>query len=490
MLAEAAAETREQTPENYIFIDDIPEAYIERQIVRSAAEKLLETRRIESEQTGYDYIPVDALSTAAGVLEAEQTFGRDSEAYTEKWSALLLDCERLVGEWYRKNTSEYFGPARQVFDEHRQEFFSNGWSIRQMTENALVPITEDPEEEVRRVNERVEEATPHIVRSLGSLALGKGIVTISQCTDSAITSYDADMKAGRKHQGYRGYVPEIKKVMIRHIALDPDSNDRFQTQIGLPGDYLDHATFQIALKERGVDAAHMGKTELHGAQLLVDEDPIDFVKHLDTVGTREWCLAGQGKALFMGEVVPDSHPRDYEQFKHEALERKEAMKGWSETVALFVLDLAEEGFDRKKAPVHVENFVKNMLLNIAKKDETVAVQMFDEKTAEGLKQVALLESQGRYKEANELWQEVERKAPGGGSCGGGSCGLESVTIGSKEDKELRKKLGASESDTVVKDKERACKCGKKSIIYAYNQNKVIKLCESCGAREKKISKTA
>lgn len=481
----AVAETIEQTTENYIFVDDIPEAYAERQIVRSAAEKLLEARRIESEQTGYEYIPVDALSTAAGVLEAEQTFGQESEAYVQKWDALLLDCQRLVGEWYRKNTSEYFGPSRQVFNERKQEFFSNGWSIRQMTENALVPISEDSEEEQRRINERVEEATPHVVRSLGSLALGKGIVTISECTDSAINSYEADMKTGKKHQGYRGYVPEIKKIMIRHIVLDSDSNDRFQTQVGLPGKYLDHETIQIALKERGVDASGMGKTELHGSQLLVDEDPMEFVKHLDKVASVEWC-----KSIFMGEEVPDDFVKDYEKFKREALERKESMKGWSQTVALFVLDLARENFDRKKAPEHVENFVKNMLLNIAKKDESVAVQMFDEKTADGLKQVAYLEAQGRYEEANQLWQKVEQEAPGGGSCGGGSCGLESVETGSKEDKELRKKLGASDGDTIVKDKERSCKCGSKSIVYAYNENKVIKYCDACGAREKKISKAA
>lgn len=480
-MAVAAPEALEQ----YKLIDDIPKACAERQVVRGAAERLLESRRIEAQQTGHDYIPVDALSTAYGVLEAEQKSGTESEAYTKKWGALLLDCQRLVGEWYRKNTSEYFEPVRQEFNEHEQEFFSHGWSIRQLTENALVPITSDPEEEQRRINERVEEATPHIVRSLGSLALGKGIITISECTDSAIDAYEADMKAGRKHQGYRGYVPEIKKVMIRHIALDPDSHDRFQTQIGLPGTYLDHETIQIALGQKGVNASGMNKTRLHGSQLLVDEDPLEFVKHLDTVASEQWAVS-----IFMGEQVPDNFVKNYDEFKREALERKEAMKGWSETVALFVLDLAKEGFDRKKAPEHVENFVKNMLLNIAKKDETVAEQMFDSSTAEGLRRVADLEQQGRYEEAQQLWREVEKNAPGGGSCGGGSCGLEGVVSGSKEDKELRKQLGAEDGDTIVKDKERSCKCGSKSIVYAYNKNKVIKYCESCHVREKTFKKAA
>lgn len=478
-----------KTPE-YILVDDIPEAFAERLIVRHAAESLLESRRQQAAESDYVYESVDALSTAHSVLATERQSGCASDAYKEKWGGLLLDCERLVGEWYRKNTSEYFEPVRHQFDETTAEFYSHGLSIRQMTENALVPITEDKEEEARRVNERVEDATPQIVRSLGSLALGKGIVTISQCTDSAITSYQADMMTGNRHRGYRGYVPEIEKVMIRHIALDPDSNDRIETQIGLPGTYLKHEIFQSALADVGVDVSDMNKTELHGAQLLTDQDPFTLIKLLDETGTREWCLERQEKALFMGEVVSQDHPRDYEAFRREARERKEMLSGYAETVALFVLDLAKENYDRKKAPEHVENFVKNMLLNMAKKDESIAEQMFDSKTAQGLRTVASLEAQGRYTEANELWKVVEREAPGGGSCGAGSCGLEGVSSGTQEDKQLRKQLGASESDTLVKDKERACRCGSKSIVYAYNEQKVIKYCESCKAFEKTYTKTS
>jgi hypothetical protein len=474
-----------EKPPEYLLVDDIPEAHAERLVVRQAAESLLESRRQHSQEAGYIYESVDALSTAHTVLASERQYGCNSEPYQEKWSGLLLDCERLVGEWYRKNTAEYFEPVRQVFDADKAEFFSHGLSIQQMTENALVPIAEDAEEEARRVNERVEEATPHILRSLGSLALGKGIVTISQCTDSAITSYQSDLREGIKHRGYRGYVPEIEKVMIRHIALDTESSDRFETQIGLPGTYLSHEVFQIALTEKGVDVGTLDKTALHGAQLLVDEDPMEFVKHLDTVATAQWCTN-----IFMGEAVPDDHPKDYEAFRIEAHERKEMLAGYAETVALFVLDLAKENYDRKKAPEHVENFVKTMLLNLAKKDSSVAEQMFDSRTAQGLRDVAVLEAQGRFAEANELWRAVEQEAPGGGSCGAGSCGLEGVSAGTQEDKDLRKRLGASESDTLVKDKERPCRCGSKSIVYAYNERKVIKYCESCKAFEKTFSKAA
>lgn len=469
--------------ELYQFVDDLPGVYEERLFVRSAAWQLIEDRRQREQTMDAEYAPIDALSTANNVLFAESVYGKDSHEYQESWQGLLLDCERLVGEWYRKNTSEYFEPTRHIFNAEKGEYYSNGLSIRRMTENALVPIAEDPEEETRRVNERVEEETPRIVRSLGSLALGRGIVTISECTDSAIESYEADRKAGKKHRGYRGYVPEIRKLMIRHVTVDPETEDRYQTQIGLPGTYLDHETIQIALEEKGLDASSMGKTELHGAQFLADEDPMEFVKHLDAVASEQWATN-----IFMGEEVPDDFVKDYAAFKQEAKERKESLAGWSKTVALHVLDLAREGFDRKKAPAHVESFVKNMLLNIAKQDETVAEQMFDAKTAAGLKAVTALEARGLFDEANRLWKTVEREAPGGGSCGAGSCGLEGVLEGTKEAADLRKKLGADSGDKIVKDKERACRCGNKSIVYAYNKNKVNKYCESCGAFESKVTK--
>jgi hypothetical protein len=253
---------------------------------------------------------------------------------------------------------------------------------------------------------------------------------------------------------------------------------------------LDHETFKIALAERGIDATDMNKTALHGSQILANDDLIDFARHLDTIGTHEWSLNFVGQKLFMGEVVSIDHPSDYSAFRQEALQRQEELKGYAETVALFVLDLAEDNYDRRKAPAHVEEFVKDILMNLAKQDKTVAEQMFDEKTAERIQAVGILESQGHYAEAQQLWEETRAEAPGGGFCGAGSCGLEGVVAHSKEDQTLRKKMGADDTDTLVKDKERACRCGKKSIVYAYNKSKVIKFCESCGAHESKVSKAA
>ena len=132
--------------------------------------------------------------------------------------------------------------------------------------------------------------------------------------------------------------------------------------------------------------------------------------------------------------------------------------------------------------------MKDILLNVAKKDQTVAEQIFDEKTAQRLEEVGVLESQGRYREAQLLWEETRAEAPGGGFCGAGSCGLEGVSTATQEGKEISKKLQAESGDTIVKDKERACRCGKKSIVYAFNKHKINKLCQSCGAFESKTTK--
>ncbi|MEO6513707.1 MAG: hypothetical protein ABIR37_03395 [Candidatus Saccharimonadales bacterium] len=473
---------------DYRFVDSIPEVATERELVRNSAEALLEARR-HQHYAEHRPLPIDALSTAHEVLRTYRQFGAGSEEHHERSAALRLDCQRLVAEWYRKKKPEYFPPVRHVFDDEKEEFFSHGLSIRQMTENALVPLSNDPEEEARRVNERVEDATPQILRKLGKIALGEeAIVTFSECTDKAITDYGRDMYEGRSHAGYNGYVPEIEKIMIRMIRPDSASNDRFEEQVGVPGTYITHEVIQDALKRRGIDAAHLNKTGLHGAQLLVRDDLMEFVKLLDDEASEQWCTP-----IFMGEAVrdfsdnPDLFVKDYAGFRHEALARQRSLEAEVDTVAVFVLDLAEAHTDRRAAPALVEDFVKKLLLDLAKKDHSVAEQMFDTKTADGLRQVVQLERRGEYEQAFSLMQDIEQAAPGGGYCSGGSCGLESVDHRSDAGKSLASKLKAAAGDTIVKDKERACKCGSKSVVYAYNQRKVNKLCENCGAFESKVS---
>jgi len=445
-------------PTGYRLVDSIPEVATERESVRTEAWALMNQRRLEvppGVEAHQVFLPIDALSRGHKVLEAERIFGRGSPEHLEQLQGLLLDCGRLMAEWYRKKKPEYYAPLRHIFDESADAYFSHGLSIRQMTENALVPISNDSEEEGRRVNERVEDATPQILRrTLGKAALhGQVIRTASECTDKAIADHAEDQAYNRqaeklrletRHRGYSGYVPEIEKVMIRDIRLDEHSNDRFEEQIGLPGRYINHYVFQVALARRGVDVAYMDKTALHGAQILANDDLMDFVELLDTVASEEWCTE-----IFMGEAVPTGTVKDYAGFREEALRRQESLKDLTQTVATFVLDLEEEGVDRRLAPAMVEEFVKKLLLDLGKSDVVIAEQMFDAKTAKDLQEVARLESIGRPQQASELMQRVEKAAPGGGYCSGGSCGLETVDTSSESGKDMAEGVRAEPGDTVV-----------------------------------------
>ena len=460
----------------YISADTIPEIAEARARVRQYAWDLIGTREVQQVLAPDELPPViDALSTARFVLEAAE----GSPEYFHRREGLDKDCLRLVAEWFRKKRPEYFPPLVHDYDDQAQDFFSHGLSIRQMTENALRPVKDDSEEVERRVNESVENETPVIARGLGSFALaGYGIRTISECTDKAIKDYEFDMDNKRPHRGYGGYVPEIKKTMIRDIRIDEITGNRSQEQIALPGIYIDHYVIREALRRRGVTEGADDKTGLHGNQLFVQDDLMEFAALLDEVASAEWLVN-----VFMGEEVPTGFVKDYQGFREEALARQEGLKDLAKTVRNFILDLAMDGFDSKKAPSHVENFVKKLLLEEAKKDTVVAEQMFDEKTVVRLKEVVRLEEAGYHQEAFKLMQITEKEADGGGYCSGGSCGLESVDLNTEIGQEIKVKLKVKDGDTVVKDKERKCKCGAREVYYAYSPTEVKKYCGNCDAFE-------
>jgi hypothetical protein len=356
----------------YLLVDDIPEVYTARQEVRFAAEALLENRRqarAYGEATGDTPGPVDALSTADKVVWAKQMFGAYSSEYHEARQGLLLDSQRLVGEWYRKKTSEYFEPIKHTWNAELQDYISHGFSTGQITENGIIPMANDLEDEARRVNDKVEDATPKILMSLGCVALGEGVAlrTISQCTEQAKQAYEADMAAGRKYAGYKGYVPDADKLYIRDYTFDPVTADRYEEVVGLPGTYINDYVIREALRIKDVAAGHMDRTELQGAQFLAPDSLIDFVAHLDAVASEQWCTN-----IFMGEEVPADFVKDYARFQREALQRQEQLAGLGEVVAAFVVDLAEDGYDRTKAPAKVEAFVKMHLLELGKHDYKVA----------------------------------------------------------------------------------------------------------------------
>lgn len=66
-----------------------------------------------------------------------------------------------------------------------------------------------------------------------------------------------------------------------------------------------------------------------------------------------------------------------------------------------------------------------------------------------------------------------------------SCGL--ATIDDSTKRTLIPRLQAEANDNIILDAVRACVCGQKTIVYAYNLRKVNKLCLNCGAFESKES---
>lgn len=60
-----------------------------------------------------------------------------------------------------------------------------------------------------------------------------------------------------------------------------------------------------------------------------------------------------------------------------------------------------------------------------------------------------------------------------------SCGIQPVSVKSDEGSILASKLGAEKGDKIARDHVRVCKCGERTIVYAYTDVKVIKYCENC-----------
>ena len=460
---------------HYHNVEVFPELAEVRAQTRYEAWEIVDARQQQIQAGYHEDIPlaVDALSTAARVQDAGIKYGYDSAEYIDSHAGLVLDCHRLVTEWRRKNRPEYFPKIQHHFDDETGSYYSHGASVWVMTEDALTPSAHHEETE-RRVNERVEEATAMKLRALGGLAIGgpKRMRTVSECTDWAIEALQDNNETG-----YGGYVPEIQKLMVRDMIIDPATGSRFQEQMGLPGTFITHDVVQRALERRGVNARNLDKTQLHGTQLLVEDDLIDFVQLLDEVASEEWCTT-----IFRGEEVSADHPRDYGAIREEAVERQKLLADQSLMVADFVISLQETGTDPSKAPEIIEEFVKRMLLVVARDDTGAAIDMFDNKTAVGLQQVAYLQNRGQVIEALDLFNQVVTEAPGGGYCGAGSCGLEQASYDAPESDDI-KALGFDVKDTLLDKGGRKCKnCDKKLVVY--DLKKSMKGCLGCKATAK------
>ncbi len=501
------AAAAEQLTYNYVETPDetgrwfdaatIPGLKALRTAAHERAATTLEARMQQLRDGDYEAVPfdVDPLTTANRALQARNDYGSGSPEAVMAQESLVVDCSRLFAEAYRKNTWEYFAPLEQVYDQDLGSYVFKGYALNEMVAGGLTPIAE-PEEQTYRLQEAVEEATYVGIRQLGALALGNlvvldpvknlgenlTVITISQCADWAIKAHDHNPQAS-----HGGYAPEIRKLMIRGVRYSSGSDSRWQEQVGVSGRYITEDVISDALQSFGVVSGQSAtdKRAVRGTQLVGIEGQgvLDIVKKLDELASKRY-----GKTIFMGEVVADDTVRDYEQVPQLAAIRQAELDDSSRELSDYLLQLEADRVDHWQANLIVEAFVKKQLLAKVRNNPAAAAATFDHATAAGLQLVAQLQAAGNIAAAQQVMDRVERQAPAPSYCGAGSCGLEAVDSQSVSGKALAEKLKAGDNDKIVKDKERACKsCKTKSVVYAYNDHKVNKLCQKCGAFESKTT---
>ena len=466
-------------PANYYPVAQIAEIAEARAVAGEYAGRLLGGRLSLLREGRYDEvpIPVDPLGTVRRIIQTASVYGIDSAEYQEQEAGHLLDCQRLLMEAVRKNTYEYFPPITHTFNQLDGKYYSHGFAITDMTASALTPVAE-PEEQDRRVNEHVEEAT---YLAVGAMALSGllpktetplRIRTISECPDWAIQSHERNPDAA-----HGGYVPAIKKLMIRDVFFDAKTGDRYEEQVGISGDYITHEVITEALQLRGFEAtAALDKTELQGTQLSVSDDILSFVALLDQVATKQ-----EGTEIYMGTVASPENNGNYALIPLAAEARKTVIEDKAAELAELILNLEAVKTERWLALGLVESAVKEILLGLTRTGAVPAKEVFDVPTQRGYERVAAKRALGLDQEADELLALVERAAPAPSYCGAGSCGLVSLSATSDEAKKME--AMGMDSKGAIKDNNRRCKhCSKKEIVYSLISGK--KGCLGCGATAK------
>ncbi len=494
---------QEPAGERFINTDSIPELLIKLQEARHQATRILGQNRQLLHNGGADAEavpkPVDALGTARQVVDIKRQYGENSPEFQEAFTGLVLDSERLLGEAYRKNKPESFAKTPQQLKLEADSYMAHGLAISPMVQNGLSPLL-DVEEQGRRINDYAVEKGTYVPigKMIGRLGL-KGLIQqvllpesevtpsanhhpeqpsisvfrISECTDKAIEDYKINPKGS-----HGGYVPAVEKVMIGGIHYIDDSGDRYEDAVGVPGLYITHEIIGDYMAEKRIinPAQTLTKQEVHATGFLSvhGTKTIDIVRELDQKASKV-----HGKNIFMGEVVPEDHPKDYQEFVKEAAIRRIKLAPKPTQLAHRLIKLEEDATDGRTALVLVDRWLKDTLLEVASKNPEMAEAMFDKATAEGFRQVAHLEALGRTNDAQRLDLLVREKAPEVSYCGGGSGGcpeLDDVDPASPEGA-LAKSLGLK--GKMVHNKVATCKnCSAKRLHHDYNGNTVCTGCKS------------
>lgn len=482
---------------SWIDADSVPKLQEARLLGRLAAENIFDERMQQLRDGEFDSVPepVDPLTTASRALKARKEHGAGSEAYKKAYYSLVVDCERLWAEAMRKNTWEYFPEIEQTYDEQSGGYQFMGRPLLDMVRDGVTPVAEK-EEQHYRIGEYVEEITYGAVRRLGWTALsqqvpawysaaqkpGVRVITVSECANWAIEAYHRKSKAG-----FGGYVPEIKKHMIRGVRFDEETGNRFQEQIGLPGIYYTDEVIIEAMQclRMAVPGQQLTKAERRSKQAInLDGKGVIYVtKLLDDIASRH-----SGKNIFLGEVVPKGYPKNYDDIPAEAIARQKNITNESHALANFLMMLEEKGTDHSTATGLVERHVKKTLFGKIKHDPQQVADAFDDKTASTLQEAVQERAIGNEQKAQTLERKAWEDAPSVIFCGAGSCGLVEVDFSDPKTVAMMAKLNFEPGDSIVRTESPCVECsrkGRKGNVYiVYNEsNKVNKGCADCGATE-------
>jgi hypothetical protein len=221
---------------------------------------------------------------------------------------------------------------------------------------------------------------------------------------------------------------------------------------------------------------------VHGTQAVVSDeyarDVVDMLRRLDQKASEYHDMQ-----IYLGLPLQSGQEVNYEGLYQEAENRRREQRDLTERYARRLVELEESGLDRELVGYEADEFLRTELLKTAQHDPDKAEMMFNTETAEGFRRANELEAQGQLQAARDLRLQVEENAPPAGGCGaGGSCGLEKMT--QEEEKAAKELLNTKSDEKTVKDTERACtSCGKKTVVYAWNDKVLKKGCTSCKITE-------
>jgi hypothetical protein len=402
-----------------ISVEQIPNLKEAREHARTEARQIIENHRPDWRRGEFEspILPADPITAAERLLAAEEKFGPDSEEFRQAYQAAYTNSWRTWAEAYRKNIWEYFPPLEQQYDNASGLYQAFGRPLIEVTREGL-RWDPHPEERQRLANEHVEEITYHEVGN-SPHADTHWVLTISPCPDHAINN---------PVNGY-GYVPEIKKMMIRGVHLtsnptDPSLKARHTEQAAISGNIISHEIIVDTLKSIGaIDSGDSpSKTKLHGTQLLINKEAfpggiLEIIKLLDEA-------AGEG--VFMGEWQP-YEPRNYSSIPRQASARQRLLEEQAIELTEYMIGLASNGADHAWAAVKIEQEVNRLMHARVKSNPRLAREAFDDRTAKGYEAAIALDRQGQYQQADAARINTQEQAPSAAYCGAGSCELRQAT---------------------------------------------------------------